>query len=242
MPPLDPPGTTRVLPILLRFGDRLTDETGEYEIIGHPYTTNAGKDVHVRVMRVDNAEVTIARGWGAHERISVKQDAVDSEPGVPEAGVVHFEITASCAKRILAVRRALAAPAQDSSQRRARWCTSGRASSNRTSMAGLPSWRMVNLAPSPAMYTGECWGAWARASFIAPAIVRSVPSDVQVGQLISNAILSTLLIFMSAEAARSASGRLNSTLTCDHASALQRVCGTRRTRLMRARGAKGGLR
>jgi hypothetical protein len=53
----------------------------------------------------------------------------------------------------------------------------------------------VNLAPSPAMYTGECWGAWARASFIAPAIVRSVPSDVQVGQLISNAILSTLLIF-----------------------------------------------
>jgi hypothetical protein len=62
-------------------------------------------------------------------------------------------------------------------------------------MAGLPSWRMVNLAPSPAMYTGECWGAWARASFIAPAIVRSVPSDVQLGQLISNAILSTLLIF-----------------------------------------------
>src|SRR5262245_48048870 len=62
-------------------------------------------------------------------------------------------------------------------------------------MAGLPSWRMVNLAPSPAMYTGECWGAWARASFIAPAIVRSVPSDLQVGQLISNATLSTLLIF-----------------------------------------------
>src|SRR4029434_2522515 len=105
------------------------------------------------------------------------QHAVDAEPGVPEAGVLHFEITAARAKRILAVRRALAAPAQDSSQRHARWCTSGRASSNRTSMAGLPSWRMVNLAPSPAMYTGECWGAWARASFIAPAIVRSVPSD-----------------------------------------------------------------
>src|SRR5262249_1019770 len=80
-------------------------------------------------------------------------------------------------------------PAQDSSHRRARWCRSGRASSNRTSIAGLASWRMVNLAPSPAMYTGECWGAWARASFIAPAIVSSVPSDVQVGQLISNAIL-----------------------------------------------------
>src|SRR4029077_3273009 len=73
-------------------------------------------------------------------------NAVDAEPGRPEASVVHFEITASRAKRILAVRRALAAPALDSSQRRARWCTSGRASSNRTSMAGLPSWRMVNLA------------------------------------------------------------------------------------------------
>src|SRR5262249_27976103 len=42
--------------VMLRLSDRLTDETGEYEIIGRPYTTNAGKDVHVRVGRVDNAE------------------------------------------------------------------------------------------------------------------------------------------------------------------------------------------
>jgi hypothetical protein len=35
--------------MLLPIGDRLTDETGEYEIVGRPYTTNAGKDVHVRV-------------------------------------------------------------------------------------------------------------------------------------------------------------------------------------------------
>jgi hypothetical protein len=39
MPPPDPPGTTRVLPMLLRVGDRLNDETGEYEIAGRPYTT-----------------------------------------------------------------------------------------------------------------------------------------------------------------------------------------------------------
>jgi hypothetical protein len=70
MPPPDPPGTTRVLPMLLRIGDRLTDE---YEIIGRPYTTNAGKDVHVRVRRVDNADVTMMRSWGAHERVSVKR-------------------------------------------------------------------------------------------------------------------------------------------------------------------------
>jgi hypothetical protein len=59
--------------MLLRIGDRLTDETGDWEIIGRPYTTNAGKDVHVRVRRVDNAEVTMMRSWGAHERVSVKR-------------------------------------------------------------------------------------------------------------------------------------------------------------------------
>jgi hypothetical protein len=33
----------RVLPMDLKVGDRLVDETGEYEVIGRPYTTNAGK-------------------------------------------------------------------------------------------------------------------------------------------------------------------------------------------------------
>jgi len=73
MPPHDPPGTTRVLPMLLQIGDRLTDETGEYEIIGRPYTTNAGKDVHVRGKKVGQPEATEVRSWGAHERISVKR-------------------------------------------------------------------------------------------------------------------------------------------------------------------------
>jgi len=59
--------------MLLRIGDRLTDETGEYEIAGRPYTTQMGKNVHVRVKRVDNAEVTMIRTYAAHERISVKR-------------------------------------------------------------------------------------------------------------------------------------------------------------------------
>jgi hypothetical protein len=59
--------------MLLQVGDRLTDETGEYEIAGRPYTTNAGKDVHVRVRRVDNAEVAMIRTCAAHERVSVKR-------------------------------------------------------------------------------------------------------------------------------------------------------------------------
>jgi hypothetical protein len=59
--------------MLLQVGDRLTDETGEYEIAGRPYTTNAAKDVHVRVRRVDNAEVAMIRTYAAHERVSVKR-------------------------------------------------------------------------------------------------------------------------------------------------------------------------
>lgn len=57
----------------LKLADRLADATGEYEVIGQPYTTNQGKDVHVRVKRVDNAEVTMIRSWSAHERVSVNR-------------------------------------------------------------------------------------------------------------------------------------------------------------------------
>ena len=64
----------------LRIGDRLTDETGEYEVIGRPYTTAGGKTANVRVRRVDNAEVAVIRTYGAHERVSVKRlSAKESE-------------------------------------------------------------------------------------------------------------------------------------------------------------------
>ena len=59
--------------MLLRIGDQLTDETGDYEIVGRPYTTQMGKNVHVRVKRVDNVEVTMIRTYAAHGRISVKR-------------------------------------------------------------------------------------------------------------------------------------------------------------------------
>ena len=66
------PGTRRVLPMELRVGDRLTDETGEWEVIGRPYTTAGGKNARVRVQRVDQPAVTEIRTWAAHERINVK--------------------------------------------------------------------------------------------------------------------------------------------------------------------------
>jgi hypothetical protein len=57
----------------LHVGDRLTDETGEWEVVGRPYTTNAGKDARVRVRRIGQPDVTEIRIWRAHERVSVKR-------------------------------------------------------------------------------------------------------------------------------------------------------------------------
>ena len=58
MPPPLAPGTTRVLPMQLRIGDGITDSSGEWEVVGRPYTTNGGKNAHVRVQRVNQPGVT----------------------------------------------------------------------------------------------------------------------------------------------------------------------------------------
>jgi hypothetical protein len=68
-----PSAEPRVLPMQVKLGDRITDASAEYEVIGRPYTTNVGKDVHVRVQRVDNPDVTMIRSWGAHERVIVRR-------------------------------------------------------------------------------------------------------------------------------------------------------------------------
>jgi hypothetical protein len=64
---------TKILPMGLRVGDRLIDETGEWEVIGPPYTTAGGKDARVRVQRVGKPDGTEIRIWRAHERVSVKR-------------------------------------------------------------------------------------------------------------------------------------------------------------------------
>src|SRR2546422_10891363 len=46
------PAERRVLPMELQIGDRLADETGEWEVIGRPYTTAGGKNAHVRIQRI----------------------------------------------------------------------------------------------------------------------------------------------------------------------------------------------
>ena len=79
MSPPEPPGTARVLPMQLRIGDRITDSTGEWEVIGRPYTTAGGKNSHVRVQRVDNPGVTETRLWGSYEKVTVLRRAASEE-------------------------------------------------------------------------------------------------------------------------------------------------------------------
>jgi hypothetical protein len=63
----------------LQVGDRLTDETGEWEVIGRPFTTAAGKNAHPRVRKVNQPDATDLRTWGAHEHISVKRASAEDK-------------------------------------------------------------------------------------------------------------------------------------------------------------------
>jgi len=71
-----PHATRRVLPMELRVGDRLVDETGDWEVTVRPYTSPGGKNVHARVRRMDQPATAEDRTWGAHERIAVRREPV----------------------------------------------------------------------------------------------------------------------------------------------------------------------
>jgi hypothetical protein len=66
-------GHRRVFPMQLQIGDRMTDSTGEWQVVGRPYTTAGGKTSHVRVQRVDQPGVTETRRWGSYEKVSVRR-------------------------------------------------------------------------------------------------------------------------------------------------------------------------
>jgi hypothetical protein len=70
----------RVLSMELQSGDRITDETGEWEIISRPYVSAGGKLVSAQVRRIDHPKATDLRTWGADERVVVRRclsDTVD---------------------------------------------------------------------------------------------------------------------------------------------------------------------
>jgi hypothetical protein len=63
----------------LQVGDRLSDETGDWEVIGRPYTTAGGKDARVRVQRMGKPSDTEIRIWHARERVSVRPVTTEEE-------------------------------------------------------------------------------------------------------------------------------------------------------------------
>ena len=67
------PTEQRVLPMQLQIGDRFVDEIGMWEVASRPYTTNAGKDAHIRIKKVGQPDVTEIRIWGERERVAVRR-------------------------------------------------------------------------------------------------------------------------------------------------------------------------
>jgi len=74
----------------LQIGDRMTDSTGEWQVVGRPYTTAGGKNSHVRVQRVDNPGVTETRLWGSYEKVMVIRRARLSRRASDDASVLGF--------------------------------------------------------------------------------------------------------------------------------------------------------
>ena len=71
MPPPEPPGTTRVFPMQLQVGDKLSGENGPWEVVGRPRTTGGGKKTEARVQRADKPGLTETRTWGSYEKVTV---------------------------------------------------------------------------------------------------------------------------------------------------------------------------
>jgi hypothetical protein len=70
-------GDTKILPMELRVGDRLANETGDWEVIGQPYTTAGGRIVHARVQRIDEPASWEICNWDASKRVSVKRTTAE---------------------------------------------------------------------------------------------------------------------------------------------------------------------
>ena len=62
----------RVLPMELQVGDRFADETGEWEVVGRPFTTAGGKNAHARVRKVSQPGLTDLPTWGAHKKVRLR--------------------------------------------------------------------------------------------------------------------------------------------------------------------------
>ena len=48
------------------------DPSGEWEVVGRPFTTAGGKNAHARVRKVSQPGLTDLPTWGAHKKITVR--------------------------------------------------------------------------------------------------------------------------------------------------------------------------
>src|SRR4030095_15554956 len=64
---------TRVLPMQLRIGDRVSDGRTWWQVIGQPNMTARGKTCHGLVESVKQRGVTDIRSWGARQRVEVER-------------------------------------------------------------------------------------------------------------------------------------------------------------------------
>jgi hypothetical protein len=71
------PAANKVLPMELQVGDRLADETSDWEVIAPPYSTAGGRMVHARVQRIDEPASWEIRNWDASKRVSVKRTTAE---------------------------------------------------------------------------------------------------------------------------------------------------------------------
>ena len=73
-----------VLPKHLQVGDRITDETDEWEVASQPYSKIGDKSVRASVRRVDQPATVEDRTWVAHERIRVKSPSQEHRTSARE--------------------------------------------------------------------------------------------------------------------------------------------------------------
>lgn len=67
----------QILPTELQVGDRLADETSDWEVIAPPYSTMGGRMVHARVQRIGEPASWEIRSWDASKRVSVKRTTAE---------------------------------------------------------------------------------------------------------------------------------------------------------------------
>lgn len=66
---------TKILPMELQIGDRLADETSDWEIVALPYC--AGGRTHARAQKIDHPGSWEIRNWDGVKRISVKRASAE---------------------------------------------------------------------------------------------------------------------------------------------------------------------